>query len=298
MRVFVTGASGFVGSAVVQELLRAGHQVIGLTRSEAGAKAVAAAGAQVHRGDVEDLDSLRQGVALADGIIHTAFNHDFSKFKANCEADRRAIAAMAAALAGSDKPLIVTAGTGLLNPGRLATEDDLYGVDSSVMPRVATEEAAMAAMAAGACVSVVRLPPSVHGDGDHGFVPLVIGFARQKGVSVYSGEGRNRWSAVHRLDAARAYRLVLEKGAGGVRYHAVAEQGIPFRDIATVIGKRLNVPVVSKSPEAAAEHFGWFAHFAAIDNLVSSERTQKTLGWAPTQPGLLPDLDRPQYFAA
>ena len=296
MRVFVTGATGFVGSAVVQELLAAGHQVLGLARSDAGAGALAAAGAEVHRGDLDDLDGLRRGAAASDGVIHTAFNHDFSRFRENCEADRRVIAALGDALAGSERPLVVTSGTALLPPGRLAVEGDAVMSGPGAVPRVASEEAADAVGARGGRVAVVRLAPSVHGDGDHGFVPMLITLARDTGVSAYVGDGGNRWPAVHRLDAAQLYRLVLEQGAAGARYHGAAEEGVAFRDIAGVIGEHLRVPVVSQSPEDAAEHFGWLAHFAARDNPSSSQRTREVLGWRPTRPGLLADLDRGRYF--
>jgi nucleoside-diphosphate-sugar epimerase len=296
MRIFLTGATGFVGSAIVQELLRSGHQVLGLARSDATAKSLVQRGAEVHRGDLEDLESLRAGALIAQAVIHTAFNHDFSKFQASCETDRRVIEVLGAALEGSKRPLIVTSAIGILPRGRLATEETGPASGPSAHPRAASEEAAAAVAARGVRVSIVRLPPSVHGDGDHGFVPIVIRVAREKGASVYADEGRNLWPAVHRLDAAHLYKLVLEKGVAGARYHAVAEEGVQFRDIAGVIGRRLNVPVVSKNADEAAKHFGWFAHFAAMDIKASSQQTRRQVGWHPEQAELLVDLDRPNYF--
>lgn len=292
MRVFVTGATGFIGSAIVRELLGAGHRVLGLARSDRGASALAAAGAEVHRGSLEDLDSLKRGAAAADGVIHTAFIHDFSSFEANARIDERAIEAMAAALAGTDKPLVVSAGTLGLPPGRLATEEDSPG---SALPRK-SESAALSAAAQGVRAMVVRLSPSVHGDGDHGFVPALVTSAREKGFALYVGDGENRWPAVHRLDAARLFRLALEKGTAGARFHGVADEGIPVRRIAQVIGRRLNVPVVSKSVAEAAEVLGFIGHAVAIDNPTSSAWTRERLGWHPTQVGLLQDLEQGRYF--
>ncbi|MBW7963828.1 SDR family oxidoreductase [Bradyrhizobium sp. BR 10261] len=290
MRVFVTGATGFVGSAVVAELIAAGHNVTGLARSDAGAAALAAVGAKVHRGSLEDHASLRSGAASSDGVLHLGFNHDFSKFLDNCELDRRAILALGEELKGSDRPLIVTSGVALLAPGRLATEDDEA---AHRFPRV-SESTALSLE--GVRAAVVRLPPTTHGEGDHGFVPILINLARQKGVAAYIGDGTNRWPAGHRVDAARVYRLALEQGATAPRYHAIAEEGIPFKTITEVIGKRLGLPVVSKSQHEAAEHFGWFAQFAGADVPTSSAKTRALLGWQPKEKGLIEDLDQPYYF--
>jgi len=296
MRVFVTGATGFIGSAIVQELIAAGHQVLGLARSDAAAASLAAAGTRVHRGELGDLDSLRRGAADSDGVIHTGFTHDFSNFKAVCEADRRAIMALGSALEGSERPLVITSGIGLLPSGELATEASMPPTPSP-NPRVASEEAARAVAARGARVSIVRLSPSVHGEGDHGFVSMLFKLAGEKKTSAYLGDGLNRWPAVHRLDAARLFRLVFEKGVPAT-YHGVAEEGVPFRDIAEAIGHRLNLPVARIALEDASSHFGWFAHFAAMDVPASSKRTQELLGWQPTQPGLIEDIAHPANYAA
>jgi len=297
MKVFVTGATGFVGSAIVRELLQAGHQVTGLVRSAEDAESLTRAGAQAHIGNLNDLESLRSGAAASDGVIHTAFNHDFSQFKQNCENDRRIITTFGEVLAGTERPLIVTSALGLLPQGRLVTEQDTAVAGPN--PRLASEEAADVVASLGVRISVVRLPPSVHGDGDHGFIPMLINVAREQGISVFEGEGLNYWSAVHQLDAARLYRLALEKAApGGTRYHAVGEEGIAFHYIAEAIGKGLGIPVVSKSKEEAALHFGWFAHFAAMDIRASGRQTQQELKWSPLQSGLIDDMKSGSYFSA
>jgi nucleoside-diphosphate-sugar epimerase len=291
MRVFVTGATGFIGSAVVQELLGAGHQVVGLARSEASAKSLAAAGARAHRGALDDAESLRRGAAESDGVIHTAFNHDFSDFAASCQTDQLAIEALGAALAGSNRPLVVSAGILALASGRPSTEEDSPGAH---FPR-RSEQTALASK--GVRASVVRLSPSVHGDGDHGFVPTLIRGAREKGFATYVGDGQQRWPAVHRLDAARLFRLALENGPAGSRFHGAADEGVPIRQIAEIIGRRLGVPAVSKSPEEAAALFGLIGHVLAMDSPASSEKTQQSLGWRPTQPGLIADLENGRYFS-
>ena len=297
MRVFVTGATGFIGSAIVRELVDAGHRVLGLARSDASAKSLAAVGAGVHRGSLDDLESLRSGAAAADGVIHTAYIHDFSKYKENCEIDRRVIEALGSALAGSDRSLIFTSVTALVEKGRVATED-MPVSNVSALPRASSEEVAGLAAMREVRVSVIRLPPSVHGDGDHGLVPFLINVAREKRVSACIGDGLNRWPAVHKLDAARLFRLALEKNAARAYYHGVADEGVTFRHLAEVIGRRLNIPVVTKSLDEASNHFGWFAPFAALDNPTSSERTRALLGWKPKEPGLISDLEHGRYFDA
>ncbi len=291
MRVFLTGASGFIGTPLTAELIGAGHEVVGLARSDASAAALAAAGADVHRGSLEDPSSLRGGAARADAVIHLAFIHDFSRFQENCEIDRRAIEAMGDELAGSNRPFLVTAGTGMLAPGRAATESDMH-TGSSQFPRNASEEAADAVAARGVRVSVVRLP-QVHNPLRHGLISLLIALAKEKGVSAYVGAGANRWPAVHVLNAAHLYRLALEKNAEpGTRYHAVGEEGVPLREIAEAVGRRVNVPVTSLPVEEAAAHFGWLAPLMSADLPASSAQTQERLSWHPTGPGLISDLDR------
>jgi len=300
MRIFVTGATGFIGSAVVPELINAGHRVLGLTRSEAGAKSLAAAGAQVHRGDLNDLESLRNGAAMSDGVIHLAFIHDFSKFQEVCEVDRQAIEALGEALAGSERPLLITSGTGIAAaPGGAATEEDAPETNHAI-PRVASEQAAASLAAKGVRVGVMRLP-QVHDTVKQGLVTYAIELARQRRVSAYVGNGQNRWPAVHVLDAARLYRLAIDKLEEdklerSARYHAVAEEGVPMRDIAEVIGRGLKVPVISLSPEEAPAHFGWLAAFAGRDSPASSVLTRKRLAWQPSGPGLIADLERMRYI--
>lgn len=298
MRVFVTGATGFIGTAVVRELIGAGHQVLGLCRSADKAPALAAAGADIQHGSLEDLDTLRAAADGCDGVIHLAFNHDFSRYVANCEDDRRVIATLGETLAGSRRPLLVTSGAGLSThqPGQPATEDDAP-LDSASTPRAASEEAAADALAAGAHVAVVRLP-QVHDTVRQGLVSYCIAIAREKGAYAYVGDGSNRWPAAHVLDVARLYRLALETSTPGARYHAVAEEGVSMRAMAEVIGPRLGLPVRSLSADEAAAHFGWMAAFAAADVPVSSAQTRQQLGWQPRGPGILDDLAQLQTAAA
>jgi nucleoside-diphosphate-sugar epimerase len=294
MRVFVTGATGFIGSAVVKELIAAGHQVSGLSRSKEKGAVLAATGAEVIAGSLEDLDGLKRAAAKSDGVIHLAFNHDFSTFVANCEDDRRVILALGSALNGTKKPLIVTSGTLMANsaPGRLATEED-EATSSAAIPRAASEEAALAMAANGVNVSVMRLP-QVHDTARQGLITWAIAIAREKGVCPYVGDGHNRWPAAHVLDTARLYRLALERAERGARYHAVAEEGVSFRDIAEVLGKRLKLPVMSIAPEKAEAHFGWLTHFVGRDAPASSALTRQRLQWQPGERGMIADLEELQ----
>lgn len=298
MRVFVTGGTGFIGSAIVNELVQAGHRVLGLTRSIAGAESLVSAGADAHMGDLQDHVRLRLGASMCDGVIHTAFVHDFTNWTISCEIDRRAIQALGSGLPGSNCPLVVASGSGVARAaGQPATEEDPQSTSSGI-PRIASEEAAQAVTALGVKACVVRLPPIVHGEGDNGFMPEMISIARQRGVSAYVGDGRNRWPAVHRLDAAHLFRLALEKGTAGTTYNGVRDEGVTIREIAEVIGHRLRLPVVSKSPGEAVEHFGLLGHALSLDMPASSAATQTLLGWRPRQPGLLSDLDQVRYFEA
>ena len=306
MRVFVTGASGWIGSAVVPELISAGHEVTGLARSDASAAALTAARAQVHRGSLDDLGSLRDAAAAADGVIHLAFKHDLAfsgGFQAAADADRRAVEAMGDELAGSDRPFVIASGTLGLALGRVGTEQDGHGTDPALSAhgtgpetRRATAELVLSLASRGVRSSVVRLPPTNHGDGDNGFMATIVGIARDKGVSGYIGDGSNRWPAVHRLDSAQLFRLALENAPAGSTLHAVADEGVQIRDIAGVIARHLDVPVASVAPEDAPQHFTWLAGFLAIDSPASSALTRELLGWHPAQPGLLEDLDKGHYF--
>jgi nucleoside-diphosphate-sugar epimerase len=295
VRIFLTGATGFIGSAIVSELLGAGHEVTGLARSEEAVAALTRAGAAPHRGSLADLDSLRAGAAAADGVIHTAFIHDFGRIGDAGRTDERAVTALGEALEGSGRPLVVTSGTAVLTPGRLGTERDAPDPASPGVHRIASEELVAALASRGVRASVVRLPPTVHGEGDHGFVPALVGVARAKGVAAHVGDGSNRWPAVHRLDAARLFRLAAESATAGAVLHGVGEEGVPTRAIAESIGRGLGVPVVSVPPEEAGGHFGWLAGFFGLDVPASSALTREWLGWSPGGPGLLADLDGAGY---
>ena len=306
MRVFVTGASGWIGSAVVPELIGAGHQVTGLARSDASAAALTAAGAQVQRGTLDDLDSLRDAAAASDGVIHLAFKHDLAftgDFQGAADADRRAVETFGDALAGSDRPFLIASGTLGAAPGRMATERDghnptpaLAAMGSGPQTRHATAELVLSLASRGVRSSVVRLPPTNHGDGDNGFMAAIVGIARDKGVSGYIGDGFNRWPAVHRLDSAHLFRLALENAPAGSTLHAVADEGVPIRDVAEVIGRHLDVPVISIPAGQATEHFTWLGGFIGLDAPASSALTRELMGWQPTQPGLIEDLDKGHYF--
>ena len=297
MRIFVTGATGFIGSAVVSELIGAGHQVLGLARSDKSATALEEAGAEAHRGTLDDLDSLRSGTDASDGVIHTAFVNDFSDYAGAAEGDRRAIEALGGALAGSERPFVATSVTTLLTPGQLGAEEDAPDPGSASVVRIGSEEAALSMASRGVRSSVVRLPPSVHGEGDHGFVPALIAIARDRGASAYVGGGSNRWPAVHRLDAARLYRLGLEEAAPGTRLHAVAEEGVPMHEISEKIGEGLGIPVRSVASEEAEAHFDWLSLFVSVDNPTSSALSRKHLGWKPQEPELLTDMQNSGYFS-
>jgi nucleoside-diphosphate-sugar epimerase len=306
MRVFVTGASGWIGSAVVPELIGAGHQVVGLARSEASATALKAAGAEVQLGTLDDLGVLRDAASASDGVIHLAFKHDIAfsgDFAGAADADRAAVEVICEALAGSDRPFVLASGLLGLTPGRMATEEDglLPGPDQESIPagpqaRIATAHRVLSLAAEGIRTSILRLPPTNHGDGDNGFMAAIVGIARDKGVSGYVGDGSNRWPAVHRLDSANLFRLALESAPAGSALHAVADEGVPIRDVAEVIGKHLGVPVTSIDPEDAPAHFSWLGRFISLDSPASSTITRKLLGWQPTQPGLIDDLDQGHYF--
>jgi nucleoside-diphosphate-sugar epimerase len=296
MRVFVTGATGWIGSAIVPELVDAGHQVVGLARSDRAAAALESAGAEVHRGALDDLDRLRAGAAASDGVIHTAYIHDFPNFAASARVDLAAVEALGAELEGTDRPFVITSGSAVLPHGRLATERDEPQRESAGAHRVASEDAALALAARGVRSSVVRLPPSVHGDGDYGFVPRLIEVARSHGASAYVGDGSNRWPAVHRLDAARLFRLAVEAAPAGAVLHGIGDEGVPTREIAEVIGRHLELPVVSVPAEEATDHFGWLGAFFGADVPASSALTRELLGWTPVHSGLIADLDEGHYF--
>ncbi|MCX5442381.1 SDR family oxidoreductase [Streptomyces sp. NBC_00056] len=302
MRIFVTGASGWIGSAVVPELIDAGHQVVGLARSDASAAALTAAGAEVVRGTVDDLDVLRDAAAASDGVIHLAFKHDIAfsgDFQGAAEADRRAVDALGTALVGTDRPFVIASGVAGLAPGRVSTEQDTATANGSpITIRAATAQAVLDLAQQGVRSSVVRLSATCHGDGDNGFMATLVATARAKGVSGYVGDGANRWPAVHRLDAAHLFRLAVEKAPAGSVLHGVAEEGVALRDVAEVIGRHLDVPVTSVAPENAAEHFAWLAAFVGIDAPASNALTRGLLAWEPTHPGLLEDLDKGHYFQA